>query len=180
MPAFPVPFDILGPTDLISVWSTRSMGGIIGVPSGTPAGVAIGTNNRAFFYPFRIGVPVLVNKIWWLNGGTVAGNIDAGVYDSAGTRLVSTGSTAQSGTNAIQTVDVGDVRIGPGLFYLAIAGSNSTAQIFGRSTGMTAAMMKLMGGATQDTAFPLPATATFAAFAAAIFLQFGISTRATI
>jgi hypothetical protein len=54
-----------------------------------------------------------------LNGATASGNMDVGIYDYAGTRLVSSGSTAQSGTSAFQDFDITDTLLGPGIFYLA-------------------------------------------------------------
>ena len=47
-------------------------------------------------------------------------NIDVGIYSADGTRIVSAGSTAQSGTEIAQNFAIADTLIGPGDFYLAM------------------------------------------------------------
>src|SRR3990172_1046456 len=116
--------------------------------------------NVCYFYPFRIMAPLLVQQLFAYNGTGVGGNIDLGIYDAVGTRLVSTGSTAQSGTSVLQVIDVTDTRIGPGLFYLAVVGDNTNCRMM-RLNSMVLQELRAMGEVEQAT-FPLPATATFA------------------
>lgn len=135
--------------------------------------------NRALFFPFRLEEPVIVAKLWWGNSTPVGGNIDCGIYDGAGTRLVSTGSTAQSGTSALQEVDITDTTLGPGTFYLALAADSTTPQILGYATGST--LVRLMSGiAMMDSAFPLPATATYASATAYGPPLVGLTTRSVL
>lgn len=117
--------------------------------------------NLAIFIPFRLAVPQIATRLFWSNGGTVSGNVDAGLYSEDGTRLISTGSTAQAGVSAIQTVDITDTLLGLGSFYLALAVDNVTATI-ARLVFSTAAANKVLGLAEQAAAFALPANATFA------------------
>jgi hypothetical protein len=129
--------------------------------STSPASTAWPTANTAVYIPFRVFAPFLVAQIAWANGSAVSGNIDAGIYDAVGTRLVSAGSTVQSGAAAVQTVDITDTWIGPGLFYLALALDNTTGTITGQAAGLQ--RLRAIGLVEMASAFPLPATATFAA-----------------
>jgi hypothetical protein len=146
--------------------------------STSPASTAWPTANTAVYIPFRVFAPFLVAQIAWANGSAVSGNIDAGIYDAVGTRLVSAGSTVQSGAAAVQTVDITDTWIGPGLFYLALALDNTTGTV--QRTSASLARQRLTGCFQQATAFALPATATFAAVATANIPVFGLCTRTVI
>ena len=132
------------------------------------------TANLAIYLPFGLATIIKVTKLWWYNGATLSGNVDVGIYDSAGRRLISTGSTAQAGTaSRIQAVDVTDTLIGPGDFYLAIAASATTVTLFRIALG-NALFGKAFGILQQATAFPLPATATFATTAQTFVPEFGL------
>lgn len=117
--------------------------------------------NLAIFIPFRVYQIYTAVKMSWING-TVSGNIDVGIYDAQGDRLVSLGSTAMSGASAIQTGDITDTTLKPGLYYMAMAVDNTTAT-FRRFTSATVAGTAGLGLLQQATAFALPSTATFAA-----------------
>lgn len=122
--------------------------------------IAWPTANTAVFVPFHVYTPTVVKQIGWFNGSAVSGNVDCGIYDAAGTRLISTGSTAQAGVSTIQTVDVTDTLLGPGLFYMAFAADNITATVIGIVP--TLQRGRVLGLVEMATAFALPATATFA------------------
>jgi len=134
--------------------------------------------NLAIYVPFNLLESVEVVKTFCLNGATVSGNIDMGIYDAAGTRLVSIGSTAQSGINAIQAFDIADTTIGPGRFYMAVAMDNATGTLL-RWFAPTLAVEVLTWGLVQQTAaFALPATATFATFGTRNYCPYiGLSIR---
>lgn len=117
--------------------------------------------NRAYYIPILVPYAVVVTKLFCINGGTAGNNFDIGIYDVAGTKIVSTGSTAQSGTSQVQTVDITDTILGPGLFYMALACNGTSATFAVWSSGGTR-FMNAIGAFTQSTAFALPATATFA------------------
>jgi len=136
--------------------------------------------NRAVFIPFRLAVPITVTQFWLLNGETVPGteHFDIGVYDLAGTKIASTGSTDQTGVSVLQTVDVTDFTIGPGGFYLACAMDTNTATIL--DIWPTLECCRLVGLAEQASAFPLPATATLAVITFNSIQAFGLSTRTTV
>lgn len=152
----------------ISPFSMHSVAASLG-SIGAPASSALGVANKAWFIPFRLSVPVLAQKLSWANGTTVNGNTDMGIYTYDGVRLVSTGSTVQTGASAIQTVDIADTPLGPGLYYLALATSSSTAT-YRRSTLATLSLARVLGIFMQLSAFALPATATFATADAAPYI----------
>lgn len=147
---------------MISTTSPEAQGHMLaGAKGGSGSGSAWPSANRAIFVPFTTPAPFLVRKVFWLNGSAVSGNADFGLYTRDGTRLMSTGSTAQSGTTTYQTVDVTDLLLLPGAYYMAFALDNATGQLY-RINPNTAALNQLMGSALQNSAFPLPATATLA------------------
>lgn len=103
------------------------------VGSSSAASAAWPSANLAILVPFRLPAPLLVQRLFLLNGATASGNVDIGIYDVAGTRLLSTGSTAQSGTSAVQSVDVTDTPLAAGVFYLALATADPTEAATGAS-----------------------------------------------
>jgi hypothetical protein len=162
MPDFPNALIGKSPDQVITPFSDSSIGpDLIG-------GISTASNaspqaNRAWFYPFSVKDPVTIMQLGWLNGITVSGNCDCGIYDLAGNRLISTGSTADAGTSSLQVVDVADTDIPPGYYFLAFAVDNTSANL--NASVMSSLSLGLLwscGIMQQDTAFPLPATATFA------------------
>ena len=169
--AFPDPQVHVGTNNLNSV-------GIYGAGTSSASG-GWPQSNRAIFVPFRLTSPFSVSTMWWENGATATGNVDIGIYTEDGTRLVSSGSTAQTGTNTTQSVTVTTTQLGPGLFYLALALSSSSGTIF-RNTGGGIQNQRVMGLAQQASAFPLPATATLAVMTTAYLPQCGMTGRSFI
>ena len=135
--------------------------------------------NLAMFFPVSLESPVAVKRFWWENGATAAGNVDMGLYTRDGTRLTSTGSTAQSGTSVLQSADVTDVIVAPGLYYIAIALDDGTATL-GGNTFANAAHGKIVGLAEQTTAFALPAVATFATWTRTVWPYCGFVGEASV
>lgn len=120
------------------------------------------TANRAYVTPFTLRRPVVVTKLGWINGGTAAGNVDVGIYDNNLDKIISTGSTAQSGTNAKQTVDITDTALSPGIYYIAISASDGTATFarcgLSNLGAFNAGGQRLMGFFVQNSTFPLGST----------------------
>ena len=159
------PMPILHPILPESVGHTDAIGTTLATPKMNGTSSAVWPSaNLAIFVPIQIGCAVTITVLVWNNGAAVSGNIDVGIYDAAGTRLVSSGSTAQSGTSVIQQVNITDTLIGPGLYYWAMALDNTTGAVF-RATAVNAEACRCMGLLQQATAFALPATATFASMA---------------
>lgn len=141
--------------------------------------------NKGIFYPFRLYVPSLVTAGFIINGTSVSGKFDLGVYDEGGTRLVSVAggnsanNVSQAGTSQAQVVDLTDMVIGPGVFYMALYFDNTTATLFrtGSFTAGTAAdqiKLRALGVVEQASLSVLPATATFASLASAYVPAFGL------
>jgi len=147
----------------IHVLGNAAMGGHMFGSAGTFfASIAWPTGNLAMYYPFRIPYAVTVTGIQILNGASVSGNVDVGIYSAEGTRIASSGSTAQAGASSIQTIALTSTILAPGQYYIALAFDNSTG-----TTAITALatfqFARAYGVLKQATAFPLPATAVFAA-----------------
>lgn len=118
------------------------------------------TANLAVFVPVVVGTHITVYQLGWQNAGTLSGNVDAGIYDKSRTKLVSTGSTAQAGANAFQLVDIADTVLPRGVYYLALAVDNLTAQFMFPGGSFQAGNYRGCGCGEQASAFPLPGTAT--------------------
>jgi hypothetical protein len=161
---------------IINVNSTEAGFGAYGSGASTGAWPA---NNRAFFVPFSIWEPIAVTYMFIWNI-TASGNIDLGIYTIDGTRLASTGSTALSGNNTTQGVAL-SLELAPGRYYMGVACSTTGYTAAIQSTSLVELTRCRAGGCVQmDTAFPLPATATFAELTSAYVPMFGLSTRSFI
>ena len=136
------------------------------------------TTNEAFYIPFTIWEAITAVSMFCVNGGTVSGNVDVGLYSASGSRLVSSGSTAQAGINNLQSFDITDTILAPGRYFLALAVDNVTGTYFAYTT--VRSIMKAVGVLSQATAFPLPATATFGVLAQTRLPLVGLSRRAVV
>jgi hypothetical protein len=115
---------------------------------------------RVIYTPVVLQRPYTVTKAGWINGSTVAGNVDAGIYDENGNRLVSTGSTAMAGASTLQTVDITDTKVGPGVVFLAMVTDSATAT-FIINNSINVSLSRCSGIQQQLLgAMPLPATWT--------------------
>ena len=147
-----------------------------------PAEASWPAANRAIYVPFELEESVTVLKLFIFNGFTVSGNVDLGIYNSVFTRLVSSGSIAQTGVSSLQEFDIADTVIGPGQFYLALAVDNIDAILFRwLGTGAVAVeLLKSWGLAQEASAFPLPATATPVSVSSDYIPYVGLSLRSLV
>lgn len=135
--------------------------------------------NRAIFIPFCVYTLFNAQKMGVYNGATANANIEPGIYDDQGNKLTAIGSTAQAGTNVIQSFDINpDVMLLPGVYYMALAMSATTGTVF-RSTP-AAVLCAAMGMLSQSTAFALPSTATFVTPADGFVPQLFVAGRSVI
>lgn len=139
--------------------------------------VAFIAANRAHYVPFVVPDPFIVDKFRWRNGSVVSGNADAGIYSSDGTRLVSTGSTAQSGASAIQEVDVTDTYLAPGVYYSAFTASNTSGSYVSFTDQGITEIGRSYGLFQQSSALPLPSSATFAAWTSQTWVSLFVKTK---
>lgn len=119
--------------------------------------------NLGVFVPILVRSQTTVYKMVWQNGTVVSGNLDVGIYDSERNRLVSLGSTAQSGVSSVQVGDIADTTLAPGLYYFAMTVDNQATATYQRSS-VSNSVLITSGMAQMASAFPLPATATFTRF----------------
>lgn len=164
----------------ISYASMCSFGGSGGL--GTPASATWPTASRAFLIPFSIGRPIIILNGWVMNGVTVSAsyNIDIGIYDASGTLLGSTGGFAQGTASAMQVQAMTtNILLDAGQFYMALVVDNASATVY-RSTSILVGTLQGCGMCQASTAYPLPATITFASLVPSYLPLFGISTRSIV
>ncbi len=133
------------------------------------------TANLAVYVPLIAVERILISQLFWTNGGTVNGNTDVGIYSFDGTtKLGSTGSTLNAGTNAQQVVNVTDFSIGPNQRYWLALSSDSGTQTYFRNAIIVAGL-DLLGIKQQTSAWSsgLPSSATFATPSVAYLPLFG-------
>lgn len=147
------------------------------VALGNPTSRAWGGANTAVFIPFQVQQTCVAYKMWYASGTPIdaAGHLDLGIYDEALNRLVSTGSTAQGAVTAMHTVDIADTTLVPGRYYMAMSCDSVTGQYRQWSGSLRALGQYDIW--KMDTAFPLPATATFALMTFGAFPDIGITFR---
>jgi len=119
------------------------------------------TANLAMFFPFMVNKRITAVKMFAMNGATLSGAIDVGIYDVSGTRLISSGSTGQVGVSNLQIFDIVDTSFGPGTFYLAVTMNNIIGRLMAGEDAI-ARTLSSVGILQMTAAFPLPAVATFA------------------
>ena len=132
--------------------------------------------NQAIFVPLAVPAWQKCVTGWWVNGSTITGsNVDVGIYSIEGVRLASTGSVAMAGASSYQSASFASiVELPPGPYYLAMACDGTTARGWGVSTPATNEG-RIAGLLQMASAFPLPATATFAQWASTGYPCFGIA-----
>lgn len=153
--------------DLLAVFNTAT------------ASAAWPASSRAIFQPFEVQVPSIAKQIAFVVGATSSGNIDVGIYDLGGNRLVSKGSTAMSAsTNAIQVIDITDTLLQPGVYYAALAVDNTTGTTFRWNPATQ--QLTAFGVQQAASAFVLPTTVTYANPASAYLPDVAVALQATL
>jgi hypothetical protein len=176
MPDFPIIANV-DPV-VISTACPQSLGEMLSSIGQNLAAAAWPSANRAYYVPVSIYSVVTIVKMFVHNGATASGNIDVGIYDSGGVRLVSSGSTAQSGTGVIQSFDITDTVLRPGLYYLACAMDNTTGTL--EVWNPAAGLLRAFGVCEQSSAFALPSTATIGAITSTTRIPFIGATRRSV
>lgn len=131
--------------------------------------------NGAMYIGFKVLKPFGYKQMFVANGSAVSGNVDVGLYTIGGKRIVSSGSTAQAGTNVMQAFDITDGTLLPGEYFMGIAFDNTTATVLRYVSAVQRQRMSMVY--TESSAFPLPATATFGTAAVINFPLMGITSR---
>lgn len=150
-------------------WGIGTLGARIGATL-APGAALTWSANAALYAPFVLDWPYDLRRMFWTNGGSPGGNSDIGIYTLGGARLWSSGSVADSGSSLPQYVAPSpDILLQPGVpYFMAFAHDSSTASRLSGIPGttMTTSWGRACGLYQQSSAFPLPAQATFAAYAA--------------
>lgn len=169
----PVPL-ILSPLSELSIGLQLASNAAV-----VPASAVWPSANLGIYVPFALPRTMTVLKLFWVNGATVAGNVDCGIYDASLNKIISTGAVAQATINVAQSVDITDTVLpGPANYYMCLSASLATATFF-RTTPVVS-ILKASGMAQQASAHPLPASLTLAAVANAYVPIFGLAFRTTV
>lgn len=159
----------------MSRWSAMQSMVAAGVTFGNPSSAAWPTANRAIYMPFAIPFELNVKRVFWCNGASTTGNADMGVYSHTGARLFSIGTTARTGTSVLQYVTLGTpFLLSPGDYYMAFALDSGTGSMV-RFSSSVLSDWKMTGLLQQASAFPLPASATFATMVTAMCPLMGLT-----
>lgn len=163
------------PANTLSSVGLNSIGAVVLNSGLTSASTAWPSANRTIYVPLFIDRTVTITQMFAYNGATASGNTDIGIYDQGGTRLVSMGATAQSGTSQIQLFNITDTTLTPGAYFMGMSNSGTTGTYFRAALGVT-----VMGvsGCYQD-ASSLPSSMGFTSPASAYLPIFG-AVRGTI
>lgn len=165
----------------IGTWGWNTAPFIFAVEGSTGfSSTAWPANNRAYYIPIYVPFRFTVARFMVANGTIVSGTLDAGLYSESGTRLISTGSTSQTGTNVVQYISVTSQSFAPGAYYLALV-SSTTGSRFMRTT-VNSAWSLQGGGILQESlgSAVLPSSMTPAAMAATAFFHLGFTQSATL
>lgn len=168
------------PLNVITPFHPDSFGMVRGGALYAFDGAAVSTtfnDELIHYFPFRIWRPSTVVKMSILNGATAAGTFDIGVYDGQLNKIVSTGLTAQSGTNDIQTVDTTDTTLLPGEYLMAVKSTDGTATAWMRAIADELALPFVplyteAGGA--GAALPTTATPVLSTLASPVMVAIGL------
>lgn len=166
----------------ISTWSLDYSGQAFWTEqSRTASSITWPVANTAFYLPFTLPFAYPVRRVFWVNGSSVTStNMDFGIYTADGTRLYSTGSTAQAGISAVQYVTPTEFLLSPGRYYFALACSSTTANRGGTGNiPASATRQRLIGNLQEASALPLPVTMTGVAVANSCLPLCGITRTAS-
>jgi hypothetical protein len=127
--------------------------------NGTTATAAWPTANLIIYVPVAVRISLVCRKLWVVVQATGTGNIDIGLYNAAGTRLVNSGTTAHGVTGGPKFFDVTDTPLNPGLYYIAVQQDNNTDTYERYAPAIP--LLAASGVLSEATTFGLPATATW-------------------
>lgn len=123
-----------------------------------------------FLYLFQINSPVVATKIFFPVGNSSDGNVDVGIYDMNGIRLVSSGSTAMAVANTLQTIDITDTKLQPGRYFAAFQGDSVGGSVYGGSMNNSLNSYGILASGQRtatNASLPLPASIVFDAMTTA-------------
>jgi hypothetical protein len=79
------------------------------------------------YVPVTVEQPCTFKKMTVLNGVTLNGTLGVGIYDESFNRLTSVAAATQTGASVTQTLDIADITVPPGIYYLMMVVASATA-----------------------------------------------------
>lgn len=154
---------------------------LLGGTTGYAASTAWPSNNLALYVPIYPVSYFTVARFLVANGSNATGNVDVGLYDENGSLLLSTGSTARSGTQVAQYINVTNRTFPAGRYYLALVGSSTTGT-YGVWASFTSAIVARCAGLMQEAlgGTTLPSSMTPAAYAQTALFAYGFTQSDTL
>ena len=144
------------------------------------AGSVTWVANSAVYIPLFLPFPYVINRLCWVNGGTItSSNVDCGLYDFNGNLIVKSGSVAMASSNALQFASLSTPIVIPmGSYYMGWWCNNTTSRAYGLAISAT---FGRMGGLLQQASLTsgLPSTMTPAAYSPLGYVPCGISRTIT-
>lgn len=171
----------------IGSYSLSGLGGELTILNflGAPVSANWPLANDAIYIPLQLEYPYPVSRVWWVNGATITGTIDVGIYSADGEQLFHAGSTAQAGASAVQYAALSGFTnfiLPTGNYYLGMSCSGTTGLVWGSAgTGaLGIPAFRASGLLRGATAHPLPTTMGSAVAASTALLPLcGITKTAT-
>lgn len=117
----------------------------------------IGTSNIAVCGAFTTQIPVTVSTVA-VHVNVASGNMDAGIYDIKGNRLISNGGVAVPAAGRAQVAMSSKYNLAPGIYWMCISVDNTTATL-SSATGASSQFSGYQSCAGSN--YPLPATLSF-------------------
>ena len=150
------PFGTGGGSSVVP-WSIAPDGGAINLTNRS-----FGASNRAYYIPCTIPADCTITGARFVVG-TQSGNISVGLYAADGTtRVATSGAVACPATGSQSVAFSGTYAATAGRFYIGFSVDNNTAT-FGWNQQVSSGISGPVGSKFQETAHPLPATATMSA-----------------
>lgn len=128
--------------------------------------------NSGLFVPFNIERPVLVKRMFVMNGNVLSGSVDAGIFTMGGGKIIANGGTVQAGASLIQFLDVTDTILAPGAYYMGCSLNNTTGRI--KVYSLSGRYFGHLGAYQAPSVYPLPINVTYASLASLVVPLMGI------
>lgn len=139
-----------------------------------PAGAAWPLANLAIGVPFEVTEQCIAYEVFWATGTGTGGNADVGIYDTAGNRLASTGTTARGSASSWVNTNWTDYTLEVGQYYLAMAANGVETYV---SWAPAAGGCESMGVVEATSSFVLPNPITWSRTTRAYIPNFGLNLR---
>lgn len=148
---------------------------LMGWDTAAPVGNAWPLTNLGLFIPFQTNQRAIAYSVFWATGTGAGGNADVGIYDTAGNRLASTGTTARGAASSWISTDWTDYTIEPGRYYLGMSTDGVLNYI--SWAGVTSGLLEASGVCEATSAFVLPNPVTLVRTTRAFIPMVGLNLK---